>query len=214
MAELLGCTDKLESVLDIYDEGCKSERAELFIWILNNSIKDDTPDEVRSRLLSCEYSVWMFIVFVDHFLNSKCIIKLNNEGKRIQGEWTVRNLQDEVATIKRGLEYFETWKTKAKGLKKNGKDESWKKTFISEQTYKNMRITTRGFLGYAEAMLNAENPPDYVPYAHANQSSIENIFSQLRGMQRMSPAKFSKGLLAIRMKKQLDTYQQHCFLDE
>jgi hypothetical protein len=86
MAELLGCTKVFKVADALFELRYESEKAKHFLSILNANVTELTSPEIRSRVLTCEYSVWMFVMFVSRFLNSSCIIKLKNEGKRIQGK--------------------------------------------------------------------------------------------------------------------------------
>jgi hypothetical protein len=61
-------------------------------------------------------------------------------------------------------------------------------------------VTINGFFEYASSILDTEPTVRYIPFLHANQSTIENVFSQIRGMHRDNALIFHKALLAQQLR--------------
>jgi hypothetical protein len=76
------------------------------------------------------------------------------------------------------------------------KEAPWKRHFLADQTYLNIRIGVVGFFSYARAVLNLPNGPKYIPVLHSNQSSLEALFSWIRFMGRDTVSRFGAGVAA------------------
>ena len=88
---------------------------------------------------------------------------------------TKDNIDDKEKVMKDHLEYFSRWYNSAL-VWKTDKDKwgngCWEKTFISIQTYKNLRIGISSFFDYTRIQLKRCNPPKFVTFLFANTSSI------------------------------------------
>ncbi len=72
------------------------------------------------------------------------------------------------------------------------RDSDSDKHFLSKTTYKNMRLSIRGFFDYCRLAFAGLNPPDFVIITHSNSSSIESVFALVRNMRRDTPQGFIK----------------------
>jgi hypothetical protein len=57
-----------------------------------------------------------------------------------------------------------------------------------------------GFFAYASSVLDSVPTVHFIPLLHANQSTIENVFSQIRAMHRGNALTFQKALLAQQLR--------------
>jgi hypothetical protein len=100
--------------------------------------------------------------------------------------------------LQKKMQWFEDWRDETKQAKKTAKDLTWEKKFIAGVTYRNMKLCIFGFLYYAEGLLQCAGPNvKFIPYLHANQSSLEGLFSVLRARNRDNAQTVDKGLHAI-----------------
>lgn len=58
------------------------------------------------------------------------------------------------------------------------------KYFISDKTYDNLLRMIGGFCGYVKCILAYSDAEIFVPGLHSNQSSVEGLFSRIRGVDR------------------------------
>ena len=91
--------------------------------------------------------------------------------------------------VRKSLLYFEELETANLNWKKL-KDRTWKKRFLSTETWKNLRIAVRDFFQYGYAVIEyAESHPALIPkfnalsVTHSNTSVLEAWFSLVRNMK-------------------------------
>jgi len=100
--------------------------------------------------------------------------------------------------MKKALKFFTNWQTAAEEeadkLKVKGRDRE--KLFLAQATWLNLRVTICGFTGYARSVLQS-GELQFVPFLHSNQSSLENVFSQIRYKNRDSTATVAKGVTSV-----------------
>ena len=86
--------------------------------------------------------------------------------------------------MKRCLKYFERLRAKQIERRVAG-DVKWELSFLAPETWRNLRITCRGFFAYCRAIIDYEmhSPPGTIArlygisVAHANSSVLEAWFS-------------------------------------
>jgi hypothetical protein len=76
------------------------------------------------------------------------------------------SINEEHIHMEKYLQFFADWNEEALELK-HRKIKGWNKTL-----YKNLRMIVCGFFLYAHG-------PLFIPFSHANQSPVENVFSQV-----------------------------------
>ena len=163
-----------------------------------------------SRLSAVDYMVTIHGIFTARFVSTEAVlVKSCGGNRRAQKQSNGKTkfflqIDEEERRMKAYLEHLEEWRQESLKLKEEG-FKGWERTFLSATTYKNLRLSICGYLCYARVLLNLPGGPIYVPYSHANQSSIECVFSQSRGMKRDTAATFPKGILAIEANRDLDT---------
>ena len=100
--------------------------------------------------------------------------------------------------MERWVQYFELWKDWSKDQSKNTDEWNVKKRdqlFIAGLTLKNLKICLSGFLYYAKEVLSTSSAISFIPYLHANQSSLESIFSVIRSCKRDNAQLFERGMV-------------------
>ena len=111
-------------------------------------------------------------------------------------------------TLQECLEYFERMRKKQLERRK-AKDKDWELSFLDSKTWRNLRITCRGFLAYCRALIDyAEKAPDgfmqklcAVSPAHSNSSAIEAWFSCTRNSKQDSATHYAAWLVSRDMFK-------------
>ena len=83
---------------------------------------------------------------------------------------------------------------------RDGPYKEYSKTFLATETYRNLKVTIHGFFAYASSVFDIAPTVRYIPLLHANQSTIENVFSQIRAMHRDSALSFQKARLAQQLR--------------
>jgi hypothetical protein len=89
--------------------------------------------------------------------------------------------------LKKNLNYFHgLWDAQQsrRAFMEKG-DKSWQKEFLAAETWRNLRMTCRGFFGYCRAVLAyADSHPDIksksISPSHSNSSVLEAYFSLVR----------------------------------
>ena len=86
--------------------------------------------------------------------------------------------------MKQSLNYFHRLWLKQQERRDNG-DKNWEAQFLSAETWRNLRITCRGFFGYCRSIIDYASTHDNIKLyavspAHANSSIIEAWFSLVR----------------------------------
>jgi hypothetical protein len=84
------------------------------------------------------------------------------------------------------LRYLDDWQWEVKNQKRSAKE------FLDISTYKNIRTGIAGGLYYAQDILSLPDGehPQSVPYLDLNTSPLENVFCQIRHMDRDSSGTF------------------------
>jgi len=88
-------------------------------------------------------------------------------------------------------------------------DKNWEPTFLAPETWRNLRITCRGFLSYCRSVIEyaAAAPPQSIPkfyginMAHSNSSVIEAWFSAVRNSNQDSTPRYAHFVANKEMKK-------------
>lgn len=200
-----------------YSKGYEPEKYERCLEILEEELRNHVENpkfpEWYSKFLTMKYMVAVFSIYTTRFLNPEAVLvkKLKEGQKRLYNKkgksLILLPLDEELKKMKKRLSFFEEWRIYAEEQKDAG-DTEWGKKFLATITYRNLRTTVVGFFLYAKMILDdAENDHWYVTLSHGSQSSIENVFSQLRGMNRDTADAVGKGLLASKANKMMDTSQ-------
>ena len=110
---------------------------------------------------------------------------------------TIENINTYEEHAKSLLQYFGDGKV-AQLRRKNQKDPMWEKSFMSHQTYKNLRKCVSGFFHFSRYMLAQVFPTmeglTFIPMLCSNQSSLEGKFSSQRRTGHDKGSSFSSGL--------------------
>ena len=195
--------------------GYKAEKLDRCLEILREEVGKRSDHSEYPNFLShfclLEYMVAVHGIFISRFLSTEAVLVDNINGRaRVQPTGKddkvlfYLDINEEEKRMKRYLEYLDDWYRQSL-MEKEKKVKDWDKTFMSITTYKNARMTVCGFFRYARLVFALPNPPLYIPFSHAGQSSIENVFSRLRGMGRDTALTVPKGLLAQKVNRHLDT---------
>jgi hypothetical protein len=154
-------------------------------------------EKIRSEIAQVKYAIAIHVIFVSRFLN-RCasIVRDGKEGrvKRDGITFYSYSIVKERARMQQYLGFFERWRTEMQA--RGGGYKEYSKTFLATETYRNLKVTIHGFFEYASSILDTAPTVRFIPYLHANQSTIENVFSQIRGMNRANALSFQKALLA------------------
>ncbi|KAI2499323.1 hypothetical protein MHU86_15167 [Fragilaria crotonensis] len=172
LANSLMCSNKMKEL----DLGNAQKIYRNAIPIFRSMVTPHTPYHIRSALNTLEYTSVVGAIFNDFFLNREVTI-------------TKDNIDAHEAMIKTFVdEFYDKWYENLDvGLTK--KDRS--KHFVSSITYKNLRMSVRGFFEYCRlALFKSSNPPDFILVSHSNSSSIESVFSLARSQNRDTPQGF------------------------
>jgi hypothetical protein len=123
-----------------------------------------------------EYSSVVGAIFNDFFLNSEVKIKRDN-------------IDAYEAMIKTFVgDFYDQW---YESIDPGTARKDRLKFLISPITYKNLRLSMRGFFEYCRlALFKACNPSDFVLVSHSNSSSIESVFALARSQNRDTPQGF------------------------
>ena len=169
IAEALMCSTQLKD-LDLKNAQSIYEQA---LPLFRSKVTLQTGYHIQSSLNTLEYCSVMGAIFNDFFLNSKVTI-------------TRENIDAYDAMIKRFVSnFFDPWYESADQLKH----------FISSITYKNLRLSVRGFFEYCRlALFTSKVPSDFVLVSHSNSSSIESVFSLARSQNRDTPQGFGSSI--------------------
>ena len=106
------------------------------------------------------------------------------------------NFERETDMFTNILEYFTTWKRN--NVDKDGKESVSARILdsyrISTTTYRNLLTLVRGFMVYAKSVLEISPEIKYVPGLHSNQSSIEDLFSNICSMSKDRTDLYASGI--------------------
>ena len=105
---------------------------------------------------------------------------------------TKYNIESETIKLTEMLEFFKNWRVDVVTLR--GVDPYWWKKCISSKTYHNLRKMISGFLQYARTILK-HNPDAYIPYLHANESTVESLFAYSRGLDKDRHSSYPSAVL-------------------
>ena len=88
--------------------------------------------------------------------------------------------------IKKCLSYFDSLR-RAQLQRRRDKDEDWEQSFLASTTWRNLRISCRGFFAYCRAVMKYSDanqgtvrPVKAISPAHSNSSNIEAWFAFIR----------------------------------
>ncbi len=172
LAKALICSTELKDL----DLGNAQQVYENAIPLFRRKVTPQTGYHIRSCLNTLEYSSVVGAIFNDFFLNSKVMI-------------TRDNIDAYEAMIKTFVgDFYDQWFDSIDPcvLRKDRL-----KYFISSITFKNLRLSMRGFFEYCRlALFNSSNPSDFVLASHSNSSLIESVFSLARSQNRDTPQGF------------------------
>ena len=168
----------------------------------------------QAHLLHIEYSIAVHGIFTSRFIDSLAVLMKDENVKQHVSQHNGKKIinlgiNEERIHMEKYLQFFADWNKEALELKCR-KIKGWDKTFITKATYKNLRMIVCGFFLYAQIQLDHDDGPLFVPFSHANQSPVENIFSQVRSYSHDNAQGIPKALLAIKCKKNLDTSTLKC----
>lgn len=143
-------------------------------------------------MVSLEYRIHVHGIFLNFFLNRNAAVVKDEAGEIAvkAGEMTPIRLDTLEEKMKSLLAFFSDWRLESLT------QEDPTKSFLASATWINLRVTITGFIAYAKSVLTSPHAPTYVPFLHSNTSSLENVFSQVRGMNRDSAARYGGAILA------------------
>jgi len=152
--------------------------------LLKKKVDLTNNQEFKNELAAIEFAVNVHVIFIARFLNKNARLVLTQE-RCVRDSYNGKivmdlNVDDEIKKMERCLQYFELWKDWSKDQSKNTDEWNVKKRdqlFIAGLTLKNLKICLSGFLYYAKEVLSTSSAISFIPYLHANQSSLESIFS-------------------------------------
>lgn len=204
----------------LYAKAYQAEKLDRCLEIMKNEVeKEKSSPSYKAylqRLCAIEYMVCVHGIFISRFFSTDAVLVKRCESgtprlyKSKDGkEHHILDIDVEQSRMTKYLLYLEDWRQESLKLK-NLSQAEWEKTFMSTATYKNIRLAVCGFFCYARMLFSLPNAPFYVPYCHAHQSSIENVFSRSRSMKRDTASGFAKGLLAMKTSKHLSTKSLDC----
>ena len=142
---------------------------------------------IKSDLSCLEFVIHVSIIYIETLMNKKRTI-------------TLHNLDSIKSTLVESITYFEWWFYSAKSQKKDSKDREWEKSVLSKVTYTNLRFGVRGFIRFAEIVLERGY---YVPMQMSSTSSIEAVFSQVRSHKCDTPKDFKSKITLLNSKKSM-----------
>ena len=172
LAESLMCTTQLKDL----DLGNAQRVYENAIPLFRSLLTPQTAYHIQSSLNTLEYTSVVGAIFNDFFLNSKVMITRDN----------IDSCEKMIKTFVG--DFYDQW---YENIDPNAVRKDRHKHFISLITYKNLRLSMRGFFEYCRlALFKASNPPDFVLVSHSNSSSIESVFSLARSQNRDTPQGF------------------------
>jgi hypothetical protein len=122
-----------------------------------------------SEVALLEYQAVVHEIFIELLMNSDM-------------HFCPENISELKAYLQMKMEYFTVWhEAMSKGKVNNEKANL---TFISTQTWVNLRFAICGFIGFAEYVLQNNRPEDvqYVPVLYSNTSNIESTFSHMKSL--------------------------------
>ena len=100
---------------------------------------------------------------------------------------TSANIESETKELTEIMSYFSSWRMEVVSLR--GHDDNWSKKFISAKTFHNLRKLVSGFLAYCRTVLKMDKD-SFILYLHANESTIEALFSYARGIDKDNPLSY------------------------
>jgi hypothetical protein len=179
----LGCLEQLyASKGKCYAPG--SSKWVAYCSVIKSYVMTSTEIQIKQAVYVLEYQVIIHEIFIARMMNKEyCITKAN--------------IDEEESKMKDFLKYFAEWKQEQQEFRRTEaktKNLDWKKYFLAEQTYTNLRLMIAGFFHYARTVLDHADGPEYVPALHSNQSSIEALFSWIRHIGRDSVRDFGGGI--------------------
>eukprot|EP00986_Skeletonema_menzelii_P020755 scaffold32210_cov114-Skeletonema_menzelii.AAC.1 len=145
----------------------------------------DEANVLASAISSFEWIANMHEIFTNRLMNME--MKINGG-----------NIDSFEAEIIKNLNYFHdlwTAQQKRKELLQKG-DKSWQKDFLASETWRNLRMTCRGFFGYCRYVIQyAASHRDTIKFtgvspAHSNSSVIEAWFSLVRMARQDDGARY------------------------
>ena len=178
--------------------------------LLRSVVEQSGFEQFRNEFAKIEFAANVHIMFISRFLNKNARLVLTPEERKRDSKGNMRislNLDEEIQIMDKCMAYFDTWKAWSKEQKVDDLStkwgvKKWEELFISSVTFRNLKICVGAFFAYAKQVLS--NNPDliFVPYLHANQSTIEAVFSVLRATKRDCAQTLDKGLTAVNLNGQ------------
>jgi hypothetical protein len=124
---------------------------------------------IMSKVALLEYQAVVHEIFIALLMNSDM-------------HFCWENILELKAYLQMKMEYFTVWHEAMSKRKVN--NEKADLTFISTQTWVNLRFTICGFVGFAEYILQNNRPEDvqYIPLLYSNTSDIKSTFSHMKSL--------------------------------
>ena len=167
--------------------GCHSEILQKKVDILKEVVSNSLNQDFKNEMAQIEFAMAVHMIFISRFLNKNARLVLT-EDRETRDRVMCLNVIEERKRMTKYIGYFDSWK-KWLDQEKNPKNthtpetwgvDKWERLFISTITITNLKICISGFLSYAEYVLTSNPQITFVPYLHANQSSLESFFSGVR----------------------------------
>ena len=162
------------------------------LWIIRNLMCLDWPTNIFNILHTAEFLCVVNDIFNSIFLNI---------DERIDKE----NVKHVQSFLDYRMNYFHEWQNRQLIIKENEKNipkesKTWQSTFLSHQTYFNLRLLVSGFMAYAKYKIE-QSDEIYIPMLHSNQSFLESYFSHIRAInQNVTPATMISSTTTINIK--------------
>ena len=169
-------------------------------WHEYNTIINKMLPVLQSRNISTltsqfgllQYQVAVFGIFQERLLNKAW--RLNHE-----------NIDNEEKVMKDIIAFFYDWRTEV--LLNNANHGVGtligEKSFIARKIFQNLVSLVFGFIGYARCMLLDKDCNEFFPSLHCNQSSIENLFSNIRMMGKDRTDIYGNGIMQQNVKQNI-----------
>jgi hypothetical protein len=143
---------------------------------------------IPSDLYCAEFMCIIHDIFVDLFLH---------KDKKI----TAKNVSSIRAIIGNHLQYFMKWYTNQNQAKESNRKD-WVAMFLAKETWQNILTSINGFFYYCEDSIKRNGKNDYIPVLRSNTSTLESLFSNIRGMcgqNETSVANYTAAISKIQM---------------
>ena len=175
LAHKMGCSggffDKAKKDLEYADQMLIAK-----IDLLRSMVEQPKFQQFIHEFAEIEFAANVHIIFISRFLNRNARLVLTTEERKCDAKGNTvmsLNLYNEIEIMSKCLAYFDTWKAwcmdqKTEDMYTKWRVKKWDQLFISNITFRNLKICIGGFFAYARQVLSNPVCMQLIQYCQMN----------------------------------------------